>query len=104
MSGIQIHMLNSYYVYILASQRNGTLYVGVTNDPIKRVWQHKNNLMDGFTKKYGVHKLVYFEETNDIESAIKREKLLKRWKRQWKLKLIEEKNPNWKDLYNDLIK
>lgn len=96
-------MLKSYYVYILASKRNGTLYVGVTDDLIKRVWQHKNDLLEGFTKKYQVHNLVYFEDTNDIESAIKREKILKRWKRQWKLKLIEEKNPDWKDLYNDII-
>jgi putative endonuclease len=96
-------MFNSYYIYILASKRNGTLYVGVTNDIIKRVWQHKNDLADGFTKKYQVHKLVYFEQTTDIESAIKREKQLKKWRRKWKLDLIEKQNPEWKDLYNELI-
>ncbi|MFA5991268.1 MAG: GIY-YIG nuclease family protein [Candidatus Doudnabacteria bacterium] len=97
-------MSNSYYIYILASKRNGTLYVGVTNDIIKRVWQHKNDLADGFTKKYEVHKLVYFEQTTDIESAINREKQLKKWHRKWKLDLIEKQNPDWIDLYNDLIK
>ena len=96
-------MLQSYYVYILASKRNGTLYVGITNDLIKRVWQHKNDLVEGFTKKYQCHKLVYFEDTNDVESAIKREKLLKKWKRQWKLQLIEKQNPDGKDLYKDMI-
>ena len=96
-------MPKSYYVYILASKRNGTLYVGITDNLIKRVWEHKNDLADGFTKKYQVHRLVYFEETSDVLSAIAREKKLKRWKRQWKLELIEAKNPNWKDLYNDLI-
>ncbi len=97
-------MPNSYFIYILASKRNGTLYVGVTNDIIKRVWQHKNDLADGFTKKYQVHKLVYFEQTTDIESAINREKQLKKWHRKWKLDLIEKQNPDWIDLYNDLIK
>jgi putative endonuclease len=96
-------MLKSYYVYILASKRNGTLYVGITNDLIKRVWQHKNDIAGGFTKKYQIHKLAYFEETNDVESAIKREKQLKQWNRKWKLDLIESKNPDWKDLYIDLI-
>ncbi|MBI5529907.1 MAG: GIY-YIG nuclease family protein [Candidatus Doudnabacteria bacterium] len=96
-------MPNSYYIYILASQRNGTLYVGVTNNLIKRVWQHKNNLADGFTKKYKVHTLVYFEQTTDIESAITREKQLKKWHRKWKLDLIEKQNPNWIDLYNELL-
>ncbi len=94
--------MKSYYVYILASERNGTLYIGVTNDLIKRVYQHKNNLIEGFTEKYSVHKLVYYEETNDINSAIKREKHLKKWNRKWKLELIENVNPNWKDLYETL--
>lgn len=96
-------MLKSYYVYILANKRNGTLYIGITDDLIKRIWQHKNDLIGGFTKKYQVHTLVYFEETNDVLSAIAREKKLKRWKRKWKLALIEKHNPDWKDLYNDLI-
>jgi putative endonuclease len=95
--------MKSYYVYILASKRNGTLYVGVTNNLIKRVWQHKNDLTEGFTKQYQVHRLVYLEETSDVESAILREKQLKKWKRQWKLELIESKNPNWQDLYYGLI-
>lgn len=97
-------MFNTYCVYILASKRNGTLYIGVTNDLIRRALQHKQNLVEGFTQKYSVHKLVYFETTDNIETAILREKQLKAWKRQWKLELIEKHNPDWKDLYNDLIK
>ncbi len=95
--------MKSYYVYILASKRNGTLYIGVTNDLIKRIYEHKNDFVEGFTEKYSVHRLVYYEETNDINSAIKREKQLKKWNRKWKLELIEEKNPNWKDLYETLV-
>ena len=95
--------MKSYYVYILASKRNGTLYTGVTDNLIKRIWQHKNDLAEGFTKNYKVHTLVYFEETSDINSAITREKQLKRWKRKWKLELIEKSNPAWKDLHYDLI-
>ncbi len=95
--------MKNYYVYILASKRNGTLYIGMTNDLIRRVNEHKNDLIEGFTKKYGVHKLVYFEQTSDIESAIQREKRLKKWNRQWKLDLIEKENPEWKDLYDGLL-
>ena len=95
--------MKSYYVYILASKRNGTLYIGVTNNLIKRTYEHKNNLVEGFTQRYSVHKLIYFEETSDINSAIKREKQLKKWNRKWKLELIEKKNPNWKDLYEALV-
>ena len=95
--------MKTYWVYMLASKRNGTLYVGITNDLIKRVWQHKNDLADGFTKKYQCHHLVYFEQSNDALAAIKREKQLKRWQRKWKLQLIEQSNPDWKDLYTDLI-
>ena len=91
----------TYYVYIMASKRNGTLYIGATNDLIKRVFQHKNNLADGFTKKYGVHTLVYYETTNDINSALIREKQLKKWNRKWKLELIEKDNPEWNDLANE---
>jgi len=94
--------MKQYYVYILASKRNGTLYIGVTNDLIRRVYEHKNELIEGFTEKYGVHRLVYFEETSDIESAILREKRLKKWNRKWKLELIEKGNPNWEDLYDGL--
>ena len=92
----------NYYVYILASKRNGTLYIGVTSGLKKRVYEHKHDLVEGFTKKYQVHILVYYEMTNDIESAIRREKLLKKWRRRWKIALIEKNNPEWKDLYNDL--
>ncbi len=93
----------SYYVHILANKRNGTLYIGVTSDLVKRVWQHKNKAMEGFTADYDVDKLVYFEDTADVVSAIAREKQLKKWNRAWKIKLIEEKNSNWKDLYNDIV-
>lgn len=89
-------------VYILASKRNGTLYIGVTSDLVKRIWQHKNNLADGFTKQYQVHLLVWYELHYTMVSAITREKRLKNWKRKWKLDLIEKKNPNWRDLYDDI--
>lgn len=94
--------MKSYYVYILASKRNGTLYVGVTDDLIRRVFAHKNDLVEGFTKKYHVHTLVYFEETSDIHIAIQREKQLKKRRRKWKIALIEKDNPTWRDLYEDL--
>ena len=90
-------------VYILASQRNGTLYIGVTSDLVQRIWQHKNDVVEGFTKKYGVHLLVYYELHEDMENAIIREKRLKKWNREWKLRLIEEKNPNWHDLYESIL-
>jgi putative endonuclease len=90
-------------VYILASKRNGTLYTGVTSDLVQRIWQHKNNVVKGFTEKYGVHTLVYFELHEDMESAIVREKRIKKWNRAWKLRLIEEKNPAWNDLYPSII-
>ena len=92
-----------YYVYILANKRNGTLYIGVTNDLIKRVFEHKEKLVEGFSKKYDLSLLVYFESTSDINSAIEREKQIKRWNRAWKLRLIEKDNPNWEDLYSELI-
>ena len=91
------------YVYILASKRNGTLYIGVTNDLIKRIYEHKNSLVRGFTEKYKVHKLVYYEEHSDIYEAIEREKQMKKWNRKWKINLIEEFNPEWEDLYYKLI-
>src|SRR3990172_2916816 len=92
----------TYYVYILASNRNGTLYVGVTNNLIRRVYEHKNNLVKGFTEKYGVHMLVHYESCESVESAIRREKQLKEWQRKWKLRLIEETNPQWRDLYDEI--
>jgi putative endonuclease len=85
-------------VYILASQRNGTLYTGVTSDLTKRIWQHKNDQVEGFTKTYQVHMLVWYEVHADMEAAIKREKAIKEWKRLWKLDLIEAMNPEWNDL------
>ncbi len=96
--------MNSYYVYVLASKKNGTLYIGVTSNLIKRVYEHKNNLVDGFTKKYNVHTLVYYCETSDSISAIATEKRMKKWKRQWKIDLIEKENSEWNDLYYDLVK
>jgi putative endonuclease len=87
----------------LASKRNGTLYIGVTSNLIKRIYEHKNNLIEGFTKKYNIHNLVYYEITEDVNSAITREKQLKIWKRNWKIELIEKNNPGWKDLYFELI-
>ena len=91
--------MSKYYVYILASKKNGTLYIGVTSDLVKRIYEHKNNLVEGFTKKYNVHNLVHYETAEDINSAITREKQLKKWNRDWKIKLIEEGNPEWRDLY-----
>lgn len=95
--------MKQYYVYILASKKDGVLYIGVTGDLVKRIWEHKNNFVEGFTKKYFVHKLVYFEAVNDIESAIIREKQIKRWKRDWKVELIKKANPDWEDLYEKII-
>ncbi len=93
--------IHKYYVYILASQRNGTLYVGITNDLQERVYQHKTEVAKGFTQKYGVSLLVYFEEFQQAQQAISREKNIKKWKRAWKLILIEEENHNWNDLAKD---
>ena len=87
----------------MASKRYGTLYVGVTADLVARVYEHKNDLVDGFTKKYGVHMLVYYQQFEDIEQAILEEKRLKRWKRDWKIRLIERNNPEWRDLYPDIL-
>ena len=95
--------MKQYYVYILASQRNGTLYIGITSDLIKRTCQHKNNVVAGFTKKYQVHKLVYYEQFDNAQEAIAREKQLKNWKRKWKLELIEKSNPDWSDLYDKIF-
>jgi len=94
---------HQYYVYLLASKKNGTLYLGVTSNLIKRVYEHKNNLVSGFTQKYKIQNLVYYETTDDINSAITREKQLKKWKRAWKIELIEKTNPGWGDLYFELI-
>ena len=89
-------------VYILASKPNGTLYVGVTSDLIQRIWQHKNGLAEGFTKRYGVHRLVWYEVHESMESAIQREGAIKKWNRAWKIELIEKNNPTWRDLYDEI--
>jgi putative endonuclease len=89
-------------VYILASKRNGTLYIGVTSNLQKRAWEHKNDVIEGFTKQYRVHLLVYYELHDDMVSAITREKQIKKWNRAWKLELIEEQNPDWKDLWEEI--
>jgi putative endonuclease len=90
-------------LYILASQRNGTLYTGVTSDLIKRIWEHKNEVVEGFSKRYGVHLLVYFELHSNMLSAITREQQIKKWNRAWKIRLIESVNPEWRDLWNVII-
>ncbi|HXV47493.1 MAG TPA: GIY-YIG nuclease family protein [Candidatus Binatia bacterium] len=90
-------------VYMLASKRNGTLYVGVTSDLVRRVWQHKNDLVEGFTKRYGVHRLVWYEMCDAMDTAIAREKAIKEWKRAWKIRLIEKCNPEWRDIYDELL-
>ncbi|HRR42585.1 MAG TPA: GIY-YIG nuclease family protein [Syntrophales bacterium] len=90
-------------VYILASKRNGTLYIGVTSDLLKRIWEHRNDMVEGFTRRYGVHHLVWYEVHESMESAIEREKRLKEWKRKWKLELIERSNPDWRDLYDMIV-
>ena len=96
-------MTRQPYVYLLASKANGTLYVGVTSDLVKRVWEHKNNVVEGFTNRYDVHTLVWYELHETMESAIMREKAIKAWKREWKINLIVETNPQWQDLYPQLL-
>lgn len=91
------------YVYILTNKRNGTLYVGVTSDLPRRVWEHKIKAVKGFTRKYGIDKLVWYESHDSIMGAIEREKAIKKWRRYWKLKIIEEMNPDWRDLFEDLV-
>src|SRR5574337_910137 len=98
-SGVNATMEKQFCVYLLASRRNGTLYVGVTSNLVQRVWQHKEGVADGFTKQYGVKRLVWYEQHDDAESAISREKQLKKWNREWKIGLIESANPYWNDLY-----
>ncbi len=95
-------MVKQFYVYILASKRNGTLYTGVTSNLIQRIWRHKQNMIEGFTKRYNIKTLVYFEAHPTAENAINREKQIKKWRRSWKIQLIEEKNRLWKDLYETI--
>ncbi len=94
--------MSQYYIYILASKKNGTLYIGVTNNLLRRVQEHKNKIAEGFTKKYNINILVYFETTESVTSAIQREKQLKKWNRAWKIQLIESSNPDWVDLFPGL--
>ncbi|MBI3706688.1 MAG: GIY-YIG nuclease family protein [Proteobacteria bacterium] len=94
----------AYYVYILASRRNGTLYIGATNDLMRRAWEHRQAVAESFTKKYGVHRLVYFEAYDQARPAIQRERTLKHWRRDWKIALIEKSNPEWRDLYDDITR
>ncbi len=94
--------MKTFFVYMMASKKNGTLYIGVTNDLVRRVWEHKLNVIQGFTQKYNIHKLVWFEATSDINAAILREKQMKKWRRQWKIDLIEKENPEWIDLYDEI--
>ncbi len=95
-------MGKEFWVYIMASKRNGTLYVGVTSDLAKRIWEHKNGLVEGFTHRYQVDRLVYCEPFDDAENAITRERQLKKWRRAWKIELIENSNPEWRDLYDEI--
>jgi putative endonuclease len=95
--------MKSYFVYILSNKKNGTLYIGVTSNLIKRIWEHKTKIVKGFTEKYNIDKLVYYEQTENVMSALEREKQLKKWNRTWKIKLIEKNNSKWRDLYFDLI-
>ena len=95
--------MKSFYVYILTNKKHGTLYIGVTSNLIQRIYEHRHGLVEGFTKKYGLHKLMHFEETNDVMSAITREKQIKKWKRVWKIELIEKHNPDWKDLAEEFL-
>jgi putative endonuclease len=95
--------MKQYYVYTLSSRRNGTLHIGVTGDLIKRAYQHKHGLVEGFTKKYDVHNLTYYETDDSVYEALSRENQFKKWKRQWKIELIESMNQEWKDLYYDLV-
>ena len=97
-----IDRLREPAVYILASRRNGTLYIGVTSNLLQRIWQHRCNVIDGFTKTYDVHRLVYFEMHETMDSAISREKVLKKWNRAWKIDLIEHDNPEWRDLFEEI--
>ena len=104
-AGIQegrLGVAKRFYVYIMASRRNGTLYIGVTSNPAQRVWYHKQGVVEGFTRKYDVKMLVYFEPHETAESAITREKQLKKWERVWKIRLIEQSNPEWRDLYGTI--
>ena len=102
-SVLKYRMPKKGYLYILASRRNGTLYIGVTSDLVKRIEEHKQKLVDGFTKKYGITTLVYFETFEDIRDAIIRERQIKEWKRKWKTELIQSVNPYWRDLYEDIL-
>jgi putative endonuclease len=97
-------MNKPFYVYMLASAKNGTLYIGVTSNLVKRIWEHREGLADGFTKQHNVKQLVWFETHVNVMAAITREKQLKKWNRQWKINLIQTTNPEWRDLYEDITR
>ena len=99
----QAVMMKSPCVYLMASKPHGTIYLGVTSNPVQRVWEHKNNVVEGFTKEHTVHTLVWYELHDTMENAIQREKTIKKWNRSWKVRLIEQENPMWRDLYEDII-
>jgi len=94
--------MDHYYVYILTNKPNGTLYIGITNNLNRRIWEHKNDLVDGFSSKYRIHRLVWYEEATSPLAAITREKQIKKWNRSWKVRIIEEMNPDWDDLYDSI--
>ena len=96
-------MEKRFFIYIMTNKKHGTIYTGVTNDLSGRVWQHKNNVVEGFTAKHALHRLVYFEKHGTVISAIKREKQIKKWKREWKFQLIEKDNLEWRDLYEEIV-
>jgi len=96
-------MVRQAAVYILANKPNGTLYIGVTNDLVKRTWEHRNDMVESFSKRYGIHRLVYYELFEDMVTAITREKQMKKWRRSWKLELIERQNPDWNDLWEGIV-
>ena len=96
--------MKAYYVYIMASKRNGTIYVGSTSNLVRRAYEHRQGLVEGFTKKHGVNRLVHFEQTTNARAAIQRERTIKHWRRAWKIALIEETNPQWRDLYEDIVR
>ena len=97
-------MQKYYYVYILTNRKNGVLYIGVTNNLLRRVWEHKNKVIKGFTSKYNLDKLIYYEISNNVNDVISREKMMKKWKREWKINLVKKDNPEWIDLYPEMIK
>ena len=102
--GVRIYIMKKFFVYMMASKLYGTIYTGMSSELVQRIYQHKNGTFDGFTKQYNVNRLVWYEAHDNAESAIRRERQIKEWKRDWKIKLIEDENPTWRDLYEDICK